>query len=198
MIQLESVSATLPRLQDEEECCRKRQSTEKHQPEESHDHHMHQGMHSTHHHASASLNRTALMATVHCLTGCTIGEILGMLIGSMLGWGNWPTVALAVVLAFFFGYAMTLWPLRQTGMAWGTALGLAFASDTLSMTTMEIVDNAIMVVVPGAMDAGLSSALFWGSLIASLFVAGIAAFPVNRWLMANGKGHALVHAHHGC
>jgi hypothetical protein len=159
---------------------------------------MHERMHSTHHHKSGALNRTALMATVHCLTGCTIGEILGMVIGTMLGWGNWPTVALAVVLAFFFGYAMTLWPLRKAGMAWGTALGLALASDTLSMTTMEIVDNAIMVVVPGAMDAGLSTALFWGSLIASLIVAGIAAFPVNRWLIAKGKGHALVHAHHGC
>jgi Domain of unknown function (DUF4396) len=176
----------------------KQQSSEKHRREESHDHHMHHGTHSPHRHESVSLNRTALMATVHCLTGCTIGEILGMVIGTMLGWGNWPTVALAVVLAFFFGYAMTLWPLRKAGMAWGTALGLAFASDTLSMTTMEIVDNAIMVVIPGAMDAGLGTALFWGSLIASLIVAGIAAFPVNRWLIAKGKGHALVHAHHGC
>jgi hypothetical protein len=138
------------------------------------------------------------MATVHCLTGCTIGEILGMVIGTVLGWGNWPTVALAVVLAFLFGYAMTLWPLRKAGMVWGTALGLAFASDTLSMTTMEIVDNAIMVLIPGAMDAGLGTALFWGSLIASIILAGIAAFPVNRWLIAKGKGHALVHAHHGC
>ena len=165
--------------------------------EETHDHHTHhEGHHASHH--GTSLNRTALMATIHCLTGCTIGEILGMVIGTMLGWGNWPTVALAVVLAFFFGYAMTLWPLRKAGMAWGTALGLAFASDTLSMTTMEIVDNAIMVVIPGAMDAGLGTVLFWGSLIASLSVAGIAAFPVNRWLIAKGKGHALVHAHHGC
>jgi len=138
------------------------------------------------------------MATVHCLTGCTIGEVLGMVVGTALGWSNWPTVALAVVLAFFFGYAMTLWPLRKSGMAWGTALGLAFASDTLSMTTMEVVDNAIMLVIPGAMDAGLGTALFWGSLIVSLIVAGIAAFPVNRWLIAKGKGHALVHAHHGC
>jgi hypothetical protein len=198
MMHAESVPATLPRPQDEEACCMKQQSSEKHRREESHDHHMHHGTHSPHRHESVSLNRTALMATVHCLTGCTIGEILGMVIGTMLGWGNWPTVALAVVLAFFFGYAMTLWPLRKAGMAWGTALGLAFASDTLSMATMEIVDNAIMVVIPGAMDAGLGTALFWGSLIASLIVAGIAAFPVNRWLIAKGKGHALVHAHHGC
>lgn len=163
-------------------------------------HHCHQYTHldgpATH--GTSSLNQTAFMATVHCLTGCTIGEILGMVIGTMLGWGNWPTVALAVVLAFFFGYGMTLWPLRKAGMAWGTAIGLAFASDTLSMTTMEIVDNVIMVVIPGAMDAGLGTLLFWGSLIASLIVAGIAAFPVNRWLIAKGKGHALVHAHHGC
>ena len=166
-------------------------------PTHSHDHHMHHGAHDESH-DSSSLNRTALMATIHCLTGCTIGEILGMVIGTVLGWGNWPTVALAVVLAFFFGYTMTLWPLRKAGMAWGTALGLAFASDTLSMTTMEIVDNAIMVAIPGAMDAGLGTALFWGSLIVSLIVAGIAAFPVNRWLIARGKGHAVVHAHHGC
>ena len=198
MMHAESVSATLPRLQDEEACCMTQQISDKHGREESHNHHNMHGTHSNHHQESASLNRTALMATVHCLTGCTIGEILGMVIGTVLGWGNWPTVALAVVLAFFFGYTMTLWPLRKAGMAWGAALGLAFASDTLSMTTMEIVDNAIMVVIPGAMDAGLGTALFWGSLILSLVVAGIAAFPVNRWLIARGKGHALVHAHHGC
>ena len=196
MMQVES-TATLPRLEDEGACCMKQTSSKMAQNQEAHDHHMHHGAHDVSH-DSSSLNRTALMATIHCLTGCTIGEILGMVIGTALGWGNWPTVALAVVLAFFFGYTMTLWPLRKTGMAWGTALGLAFASDTLSMTTMEIVDNAIMVVIPGAMDAGLWTALFWGSLIVSLIVAGIAAFPVNRWLIARGKGHAVVHAHHGC
>jgi hypothetical protein len=136
------------------------------------------------------------MATLHCLTGCTIGEVLGMVTGTALGWSNWPTVALAVTLAFLFGYGMTLLPLRRAGMAWGTALGLAFASDTLSMTTMEIVDNAIMLVIPGAMEAGLPDPLFWGSLLASMILAGAAAFPVNRWLIARGKGHALVHAHH--
>lgn len=147
-------------------------------------------------HQAASLNRTALMATLHCLAGCTIGEVLGMALGTALGWSNWPTVGLAVALAFFFGYAMTVYPLRRAGMAWGTALGLALASDTLSMTTMELVDNAIMVMVPGAMDAGLSDPLFWGSLALSLILAGVAAFPVNRWLITRGKGHALVHGHH--
>ena len=198
MMQVES-SATLPQVEDEDQgaCCMKQTSSKIAQNQEAHDHHMHHGAHDASD-DSSSLNRTALMATIHCLTGCTIGEILGMVIGTALGWGNWPTVALAVVLAFFFGYTMTLWPLRKAGMAWGTALGLAFASDTLSMTTMEIVDNAIMVAIPGAMDAGLGTALFWGSLIVSLIVAGIAAFPVNRWLIARGKGHAVVHAHHGC
>jgi len=144
----------------------------------------------------ASINWIALMATVHCLTGCTIGEVLGMVVGTALGWSNWPTVALAVVLAFLFGYAMTLWPLRRAGLAWGAALGLAFASDTLSIATMEIVDNAIMLVIPGAMNAGLSDPLFWGSLAVSMILAGVSAFPLNRWLLKKGRGHALVHQHH--
>ncbi len=173
-----------------------------HTPDERplHDHHGHGGhhVHSHHGHAPALLNRTAAMATLHCLTGCTIGEVLGMVIGSVLGWSNWPTVTLAVVLAFLFGYGMTLWPLRRAGLTWNTALGLAFASDTLSMATMELVDNALMVAIPGAMDAGLTDPLFWGSLAVSLVVAGFAAFPVNRWLIAHGKGHAVVHAYHGC
>jgi len=158
-------------------------------------HEHHHGHHSETYETS-SLERTAFMATIHCLTGCTIGEVLGMVLGTALGWGNWPTVGLAVALALVFGYSMTLWPLRRVGMAWGTALGLAFASDTLSMATMELVDNAIMLVIPGAMEAGLPDPLFWGSLIVSLILAGAAAFPVNRWLIARGKGHALVHAHH--
>jgi uncharacterized protein DUF4396 len=145
---------------------------------------------------SASLNQLAFSATVHCLTGCAIGEVLGMVIGTALGWGNWATVALAVVLAFLFGYIMTLLPLLRAGMEFGTALALAFASDTLSITIMEIVDNAVMLVIPGAMDAGLTEPLFWGSLIFSLILAGIAAFPANRWLISRGRGHALVHAHH--
>ncbi len=149
-------------------------------------------------HGTASLNRTAFMATVHCLTGCAIGEVFGMVVGTALGWSNWPTVALAIVLAFLSGYALTLFPLRRTGLPWRTALGLAFASDTLSITTMEIVDNAIMLVTPGAMNAGLSERLFWGSLVLSLIVAGAFAFPVNRWLIGKGQGHALVHGHHLC
>ncbi len=145
----------------------------------------------------SSLNRLAFSATVHCLTGCSIGEVLGMVIGTALGWSNGPIVALAVVLAFVFGYLLTLLPLFRAGVATGTALGLAFASDTASITIMEIVDNAIMLVIPGAMDAGLASPLFWGSLILSLIIAGMAAFPVNRWLITRGRGHALVHQHHG-
>jgi hypothetical protein len=144
-----------------------------------------------------SLNGLAFSATVHCLTGCSIGEVLGMVIGTALSWGNWPTVALSVVLAFLFGYAFTLVPLLRASIAVNTALGLAFASDTLSITIMEIVDNAVMLVIPGAMEAGLGSPLFWGSLAVSLILAGIAAFPANRWLIARGRGHALVHhAHH--
>ncbi|HKY71985.1 MAG TPA: DUF4396 domain-containing protein [Nitrospira sp.] len=173
---------------------------EKPEPTETHGHHDHCHQEHSHHahaaHGAGSLNQTAFMATVHCLTGCTIGEVLGMVLGTAFGWSNWPTVALAVVLAFFFGYAMTLVPLRRAGMAWGTALGLAFASDTLSMATMELVDNAIILVIPGAMDAGLTDPLFWGSLVVAMIVAGVAAFPVNRWLIGQGKGHALVHAHH--
>jgi uncharacterized protein DUF4396 len=144
-----------------------------------------------------SLNRLAFGATTHCLTGCSIGEVLGMVIGTALGWGNWPTVALSVVLAFMFGYLMTVLPLLQADMGFGTALTLAFASDTLSITIMEIVDSVVMVVIPGAMNAGLTDPLFWISLIVSLVLAGIAAFPANRWLIARGRGHALVHAHHG-
>lgn len=173
-----------------------------HQGTPSHVHGGQQGEPAAHHDHPAlgpgagSLTRTAFMATLHCLTGCTIGEILGLAIGTALGWTNWPTVALAVALAFFFGYGMTLWPLRRAGMTWGAALALAFASDTLSMATMEAVDNAIMVAIPGAMDAGLSDPVFWGSLAVSLILAGAAALPVNRWLIARGRGHALVHAHH--
>ena len=144
-----------------------------------------------------SNRRLALSATVHCLTGCSIGEVLGMVIGNASGWGNAATVALSVALAFAFGYALTLLPLLRADVAFGTALGLAFASDTLSITVMEIIDNAVMLVILGAMEAGLSDPLFWGSLVLALALAGVAAFPVNRWLIARGRGHALVHKHHG-
>jgi len=146
---------------------------------------------------STSLNRTALSATLHCLTGCSIGEVLGMVIGSALGWGNFTTIVLAIVLAFFFGYGLTMVPLLRSGMALGAVLPLAFASDTLSITVMEIVDNLIIVVIPGAMEAGLGSLLFWGSLAIALAIAFVAAFPVNRYLISRGKGHAVVHQHHG-
>ncbi len=143
------------------------------------------------------LNRLAFSATVHCLTGCAIGEVLGMIIGTALGWGDFATIALAIVLAFFFGYSLTLLPLLQGGIALAAAIPLALASDTISITVMEIVDNAIMLWIPGAMDAGLTNLLFWGSLTAALLIAGVIAYPVNRWLIARGKGHAVVHAHHG-
>jgi hypothetical protein len=142
------------------------------------------------------LNRTAFSATLHCLTGCSIGEVLGVVIGSALGWGNFSTIVLAIVLAFFFGYGLTMLPLLRSGIALGAALPLAFASDTLSITVMEIVDNLIILVIPGAMEAGLGSILFWGSLAFALAIAFVAAFPVNRYLIARGKGHAVVHKHH--
>ncbi len=144
----------------------------------------------------SSLNRLSLSATAHCLTGCAIGEVLGLVIGSALGWGNFATIVLAVVLAFFFGYSLTMLPLLRSGLALSTVLPLAFAADTLSITVMEIVDNLIMLVIPGAMEAGIGSLLFWGSLAFALAVAFVAAFPVNRYLIARGRGHAVVHEYH--
>jgi hypothetical protein len=144
----------------------------------------------------ASLNRLALSATAHCLAGCSIGEVLGMVVGTALNLSNGETIALAVVLAFMFGYLLTMLPLIRGGVALRTALGLAFASDTISITIMEIVDNAVMLAMPGAMDAGLSELRFWGSLALSLLIAGVAAFPVVRWLIARGRGHAVVHKYH--
>ena len=145
---------------------------------------------------NSSLNRTAFSATLHCLTGCAIGEVLGVVVGTALGWSTLATIVLAIVLAFFFGYGLTMLPLLRSGIALGAVLPLAFASDTLSITVMEIVDNLIIVVIPGAMDAGLGSLLFWGSLAFALAVAFVAAFPVNRYLISRGKGHAAVHKHH--
>jgi hypothetical protein len=143
-----------------------------------------------------SLNSLAFQATRHCLTGCAIGEVLGLVIATQLGWHDVPSIALAIVLAFAFGYALTLGPLLGAGISIGTAMKLALAADTLSIVVMEIVDNAIVLAVPGAMSAGIADPLFWGSLAVSLVVAGVAAFPVNRWLIARGQGHALVHDHH--
>jgi Domain of unknown function (DUF4396) len=122
--------------------------------------------------------------------------VLGLAIGTALGWSNFATIVLAVVLAFFFGYLLTMLPLLRAGVALGAAILLALASDTISIAVMEIVDNAIVLLIPGAMDAGLTDALFWGSLAAALLIAGVVAFPVNRWLIARGKGHAVVHEHH--
>jgi hypothetical protein len=158
--------------------------------------HVHHGHHPEPSGQSPSLNRLAFSATVHCLTGCAIGEVLGMVIGTALGWSNVATIALAVVLAFMFGYALTMLPLLRAGLALKAALGAALAADTVSITIMEIVDNAIMLAIPGAMHAGLGSFLFWGSLTVVLLIAGAAAFPVNRWLITRGWGHALVHEHH--
>jgi hypothetical protein len=146
---------------------------------------------------AGSLNRTAAAATLHCLTGCAIGEVLGMVIGTAIGLGNAATIALAVLLAFVFGYSLTMLPLLRAGLALGVALPLAFASDSFSIAVMELVDNAIMLGVPGAMDATLSSPLFWGALAFSLAVAYVFAFPLNRYLIARGQGHAVVHAYHG-
>jgi hypothetical protein len=149
------------------------------------------------HEMGSSLNRVAFSATAHCLTGCAIGEVLGLVIGIILGWGTVATIVLAVVLAFFFGYSLTMLPLLRSGLALATVLPIAFAADTLSITVMEIVDNLIILIIPGAMEAGLRSLLFWGSLAFALAVAFVAAFPLNRWLIARGRGHAVVHQYHG-
>ena len=142
------------------------------------------------------LTKTALSATLHCLTGCAIGEVFGVILGTALGWANLPTIVLAVALAFMFGYAFSISPLLKHGLGWRNALKLALAGDTVSIAVMEITDNGFILLVPGAMNAGLDTVLFWTSLILSLVVAFWAAFPVNRWLIARGKGHALMHEHH--
>jgi Domain of unknown function (DUF4396) len=139
------------------------------------------------------LTSLAVSATLHCLTGCAIGEILGMVIATAIGLGNGASVALSIALAFVFGYGLTSLPLLRAGLAFATVVPIALASDTLSIATMEIVDNAIVLAIPGAIAAGLGTLLFWGSLAFSLPVAGAFAVPVNRWLLARGKGHAVVH-----
>lgn len=172
---------------------------------ELHLHHYHDAGHMPHiHHdhqhsvpADRSLNRVAWMATLHCLSGCAIGEVLGMIIGTALGWSNMETIALAVVLAFTSGYLMTMIPLLRAGMPLRSAAKLALISDSASIAVMEIVDNLVMLVLPGAMDAPLHSMLFWSSMAIALAIAAVAAFPLNRWLIARGMGHAAVHAHHG-
>jgi hypothetical protein len=139
---------------------------------------------------------TAAAATLHCLTGCAIGEVLGMVVGTALGLHNAATVVLSIALAFLFGYALTMRGVVRAGVGFRAALRVALAADTVSITVMEILDNAVVVAVPGAMDAGLGSALFWGSLAFSLVVAFLLTTPVNRWMISRGKGHAVVHAYH--
>jgi hypothetical protein len=161
----------------------------------THEHHGH------HHGAPPSatgreLTRNAISATLHCLTGCAIGEVLGMIIGTGLGWSNSATVILAIVLAFFFGYGLTMRPVLSAGLSFGAALRVALAADTVSIAVMEIVDNTFVLAIPGAMNAGLGSALFWSTLAASLAIAFVMTVPVNRWLIARGQGHAVVHQFH--
>lgn len=153
-------------------------------------------VHASHAHHHASLNRVAFLATVHCLSGCAIGEVAGMIIGTALGWSTVATIGLAVGLAYLSGFGLTVLPLLRHGYAPRDALRLAFLADTVSITIMEFVDNAVMLAIPGAMDASLGDWVFWASLASALVIAAIAAFPANRWLIARGRGHALVHAHH--
>jgi hypothetical protein len=154
-----------------------------------HDHHCHEPLPTS----GRALDRVSFSATLHCLTGCAIGEVVGMVVGTALGFSQWGTVGLSVALAFLFGYTLTSLPLLRAGIALATVIPIALATDTFSIATMEIVDNAIMVAVPGAMDAGVGDLLFWGALSVALVIAGVVAFPVNRWLIQRGKGHAVLH-----
>jgi hypothetical protein len=158
----------------------------------THDHTGH-----AHHEHGGNVNTMALSATLHCLTGCAIGEIAGLIIGTALGLSNIPTIALAVGLAFLFGYTLSTLPLLRAGVALGAALSVVLAADTLSILTMEIVDNAVMAVIPGAMNAGLVNPIFWIGMMIALSAAFVAAYPVNRYLLGRGKGHALTHQYHG-
>jgi hypothetical protein len=163
---------------------------------DAHDHG--HGSHGDHHHgAPGASNRMALSATLHCLTGCAIGEIVGLIIGTALGLTNVATIAIAVGLAFLVGYTLSTLPLLKAGLALGTALSVVLAADTLSILTMEIVDNVVMAVIPGAMNAGLVNAIFWIGMMLALGAAFVAAYPVNRHLLQRGKGHALTHQYHG-
>lgn len=149
-----------------------------------------------HHDAMDASWATSLSATLHCLTGCAIGEVLGMIIGTALGWSDGATIALSVSLAFFFGYSLTSLPLLRAGLALRAVIAVALAADTISIAIMEAVDNGIMLVIPGAMDLPLTDAGFYAALTAALVIAGLVAWPVNRWLIARGRGHAVVHAYH--
>jgi len=142
------------------------------------------------------LNRTAASATLHCLTGCAIGEIVGMVISTALSWSNTASIILSIVLAFVFGYSLSMRPLLRHGLGLKKSMRLALASDTASIATMEASDNIFILLVPGAISASLNTALFWVSLAISLVVAFAVAFPLNRWLIARGKGHAVLHEYH--
>src|SRR5690348_9590476 len=160
---------------------------------------MHDHVHHPHGHERReppSLTSSAIQATLHCLTGCAVGEVLGMVLATAFGFGNAASIALSVVLAFFFGYALTIRPVLQAGLGVRRAAGVALASDTVSITTMEIIDNAFILIVPGAMAAGLADGLFWWSLALSLVIAFVLTVPVNRWLIARGRGHAVMHELH--
>lgn len=161
-----------------------------------HHHHQHQHTHRGERPEGRALTRLAVSATLHCLTGCAIGEVLGMVLGTWWGWSDGATIALAVALAFLFGYALTIWPVLRSGLPLKAAITVALAADTVSILTMEVVDNAIMLAIPGAMEAGLTSLLFWGSLTAALIIAFAVTVPVNRLLIGRGRGHAVVHQYH--
>lgn len=147
-----------------------------------------------HHHDNTW--RTAVSATLHCLTGCAIGEILGLVLATWWGWADGPSIALAVGLAFFFGYALTFAAGRRSGLDVPAAIRLALAADTVSILVMELVDNGFLLSVPGAMEAGLADLLFWTSLVAALAIAFVVTVPVNRWMISRGKGHAVAHGLH--
>ena len=151
----------------------------------------------SHHHASVGTRTLALSATLHCLTGCAIGEILGLVIGTAAGLAPGWTIALSVSLAFLFGYFLSTLPLLKAGLGVGAALGVVLAADTLSIAIMELVDNTVIALIPGAIDAGLVNATFWVGLVIALSAAFVAAYPVNLWLLGRGKGHALTHDYHG-
>ncbi len=168
--------------------------TGNHHPNHEHMNHDHESHHASY--GGVNLNKMAASATLHCLTGCALGEVTGLIIGTALGWGVLPTIILAVALAFVFGFTLSTLPLRKAGLGFFAALSVVFAADTLSIATMEVVDNVVMLVIPGAMSAGLVSPLFWISMPIALTVAYLAAFPVNKYLLSKGKGHALVMKYH--
>ncbi|MFF2505344.1 DUF4396 domain-containing protein [Streptomyces sp. NPDC058067] len=164
-----------------------------HEGHDGHEGHTHTG----HHHGLGKVSWSmAAQATLHCLTGCAIGEILGMVVGTALGWGNMPTMILAIVLAFAFGYSLTLRGVLKAGVDFRTAFRVALAADTLSIAVMELIDNGVIVLWPAAMDAQLADALFWGALAVSLAIAFVVTTPVNKWMIGRGKGHAVVHQYH--